>query len=110
MVSLIYGTGIRLMECLDLRVQDIDFSQCEILIRSGKGNKDRITMLPASLKTPLLRHLEKVKEIHAHGRLGSRSASIRPGSQVSKRLERMEMAGITCMKPFSRGLSRKRSA
>ena len=66
MVSLIYGTGIRLMECLNLRVQDIDFSRCEILIRSGKGNKDRITMLSASLKTPLLRHLEKVKEIHSH--------------------------------------------
>lgn len=66
MVSLIYGTGIRLMECLNLRVQDIDFSRCEILIRSGKGHKDRITMLPASLKTPLLRHLEKVKEVHSH--------------------------------------------
>ena len=64
MVSLIYGTGIRLMECLNLRVQDIDFSRCELVIRSGKGNKDRITMLPVSLKTPLLRHIEKVKEIH----------------------------------------------
>lgn len=66
MVSLIYGTGIRLMECLNLRVQDIDFDRCELVVRAGKGNKDRITILPASLKTPLLRHLEKVKDIHSH--------------------------------------------
>ena len=64
MASLMYGAGLRLMECLGLRVQDIDFARNEILIRDGKGKKDRITMLPESLKTPLQDHLKKVKILH----------------------------------------------
>jgi len=64
MASLLYGAGLRLMECLRLRVQDIDFSRNEILVRDGKGAKDRITMLPQSVKGPLRDHLEKVKAIH----------------------------------------------
>jgi len=64
MASLMYGAGLRLMECLRLRIQDIDFARNEILIRDGKGAKDRITMLPESLKTPLQDHLKKVKAIH----------------------------------------------
>ncbi len=64
MASLMYGTGVRLMECLHLRVQDVDFSRNEILIRNGKGAKDRITMLPASLKAPLQQHLITVKALH----------------------------------------------
>ncbi len=62
--SLMYGAGLRLMECLRLRVQDIDFSRNEILVRDGKGAKDRITMLPELLKKPLQDHLRKVKAIH----------------------------------------------
>jgi integron integrase len=64
MASLMYGSGLRLMECLRLRVQDIDFSRNEILVRDGKGGKDRVTVLPESLKTPLQDHLKKVKVIH----------------------------------------------
>ncbi|NIM16288.1 MAG: integron integrase [Candidatus Aminicenantes bacterium] len=64
MASLMYGAGLRLMECLRLRVQDIDFSRIEILVRDGKGAKDRITMLPESLKAPLQVHLKRVKAIH----------------------------------------------
>ena len=62
--SLMYGTGLRLMECLALRVQDIDFSRNEILVRNGKGAKDRVTMLPETLKDFFREHLLKVKEIH----------------------------------------------
>ena len=64
MASLMYGAGLRLMECLRLRVQDIDFSRNEILVRDGKGAKDRITMLPESRKSPLLNHLKQVRMVH----------------------------------------------
>jgi len=64
MASLMYGAGLRLMECLRLRIQDIDFERNEILVRDGKGARDRITMLPESLKAPLQDHLKKVKAIH----------------------------------------------
>ena len=63
-VSLLYGTGMRILEALRLRVKDVDFERKEILIRDGKGFKDRITMLPASLVVPLKKHLEKVKSLH----------------------------------------------
>ncbi|MBZ0168229.1 MAG: integron integrase [Kofleriaceae bacterium] len=62
MGMLLYGAGLRLMECLRLRVKDVDFSRSEILVRSGKGDKDRITMLPAAVNEPLRRHLESVRK------------------------------------------------
>jgi integron integrase len=62
--SLLYGTGMRIMECLRLRVQDVDMKRKEILIRDGKGAKDRVTMLPVSLVQPLEAHLVKVREWH----------------------------------------------
>jgi integron integrase len=65
MASLLYGAGLRLMECLRLRVQDLDFERNEVLVRDGKGGRDRITMLPESLKAPLREHLKKVQAIHA---------------------------------------------
>ena len=64
MAALMYGGGLRLMECLRLRVQDIDFAQGEILVRDGKGGKDRVTVLPHSLMSPLKAHLKTVKRIH----------------------------------------------
>ncbi|MGH9872860.1 MAG: integron integrase [Pyrinomonadaceae bacterium] len=62
---MMYGTGMRLMECLRLRVKDIDFDAGEILIREGKGDKDRHTMLPERVIAPLRKHLERVRQIHA---------------------------------------------
>ncbi len=63
-LSLLYGTGMRLAEALRLRVKDVDFSYDQILVRDGKGAKDRVTMLPASLKAGLAAHLKKVKRLH----------------------------------------------
>lgn len=62
--SLLYGTGMRLMEVLRLRVKDVDFARHEILIRDGKGMKDRVTMLPTRLAEPLRRHLAVVRATH----------------------------------------------
>jgi len=61
---LLYGSGLRLMEALRLRVKDIDFAQQQIIVRSGKGHKDRITVLPEALQLPLQQHLQKVKTLH----------------------------------------------
>ena len=64
MVKLIYGSGLRLMECLRLRVKDIDFENNQLLVRDAKGMKDRVTVLPDSLKPSLREHLERVKLMH----------------------------------------------
>jgi integron integrase len=64
MASLLYGTGMRLMECVRLRVKDVDFSRNEITVRDGKGGKDRHTVLPSSLVEPLMRQLDRVREWH----------------------------------------------
>ncbi|MDA0737852.1 MAG: integron integrase [Nitrospirae bacterium] len=64
MATIMYGAGLRLMECLRLRIRDVDFSLNQITVRGGKGNKDRITMLPNTSKEPLLAHLKQVKGIH----------------------------------------------
>ena len=63
--SLLYGAGMRLLECLRLRVKDVDFGYRQILVRDGKGQKDRITMLPEKLAQPLRLHLEDVRLLHA---------------------------------------------
>jgi len=64
MASLLYGAGLRLRECLKLRVKDVDFGYGQILIRDGKGGKDRVTMLPAAVVEPLQQHLLRVKALH----------------------------------------------
>jgi integron integrase len=64
MASLLYGCGLRLNECLNLRIKDIDFGMNQITVRDAKGSKDRITMLPLSVKEILQKHLESVKKIH----------------------------------------------
>ncbi len=64
MAMLLYGSGLRLMECLRLRVKDVDFTRHEILVREGKGHKDRVTMLPGAVNEPLLKHLDRVRAIH----------------------------------------------
>jgi len=64
MASLLYGGGLRLMECVRLRVKDVDFHYRQLLIRDAKGQKDRVTMLPDSLIEPLRTHLARVRQLH----------------------------------------------
>ena len=64
MTRLLYGTGLRIIECARLRVKDVDFARREILVREGKGFKDRVTMLPQSLALPLREQLERVRVLH----------------------------------------------
>ncbi len=61
---LLYGSGLRLLECLRLRVKDLDFGRNEITVRQGKGDKDRRTMLPLSVKPDLAAHLQRVEQLH----------------------------------------------
>ena len=64
MAGLLYGSGLRLMECVRLRVKDVDFELAQITVRDAKGGKDRVTMLPLNLSEPLRRHLLRVKAQH----------------------------------------------
>lgn len=64
MARILYGSGLRLMECVTLRVKDIDLAQHQIIVRDGKGEKDRVTMLPTSLETPLREHLASRKALY----------------------------------------------
>lgn len=64
MASLLYGSGLRLLECASLRVKDVDSSGAQILVRRAKGQKDRVTLLPQTLLDPLRTHLVKVNELH----------------------------------------------
>ena len=64
MAALTYGSGLRLLECLRLRVKDVDFHYKQILVRDAKGQKDRVTVLPHNLIDPLRDHLAKVRELH----------------------------------------------
>ena len=83
MARLLYGTGMRLMECLRLRVKDIDFTRQEILIREGKGMKDRVTVLPASLIEPLQAQLRRARVFFDRDRSGGV-----PGVYLPHALER----------------------
>jgi len=89
MASLMYGAGLRLMpacracgagrECLQLRVQDVDLASSQIVVRDGKGFKDRLTMLPEAVKPPLQNHLAAVKTIHERDQIEIRDANRNTG-------------------------------
>ena len=64
MVGLLYGAGLRQIECLSLRVKDVDFAYRQVLVRDGKGARDRVTMLPENLVQPLQEHLGRVRALH----------------------------------------------
>jgi integron integrase len=66
MAALLYGSGLRVMECLRLRVKDIEFTNSQIIVRDGKGAKDRVTLLPRSVAEPLAEHLRATQILHKH--------------------------------------------
>jgi integron integrase len=77
MACLLYGAGLRLLECCRLRVQDVDLAANQILVRAGKGDKDRVTMLPAMVKASLVRHMEHAHAQHARDLIrGARSVEL----------------------------------
>lgn len=121
MARLLYGTGMRLMECCRLRVKDVDLSRREIVVRDGKGGKDRVTMLPESLLAPIQAHLQRVRSLFDADRarhlagvyvpdalnkkypnadkewgwfwiFPSRALSVDPGSQIERRHHAHEQA------------------
>lgn len=84
MARLLYGTGMRLMEAVRLRVKDVDFSRGEITVRDGKGGKDRVTMLPGVLGQALQQHLEKVRQIWEQDAAAGRGGVWLPDALASK--------------------------
>jgi integron integrase len=84
MARLLYGTGMRLMECARLRVKDVDFGRGEILIRDGKGAKDRVTMLPQSLVGPLQAHLQERRALFEDDRAAGKAAVYMPDALARK--------------------------
>ncbi len=84
MARLLYGTGMRLMECVRLRVKDLDFGLREIMIRDGKGAKDRVTVLPEVLARPLAAHLEKRRLIYGDDRVAGKAEVWLPDALARK--------------------------
>ncbi|RZB30405.1 MAG: hypothetical protein SRB1_02685 [Desulfobacteraceae bacterium Eth-SRB1] len=84
MAQICYGCGLRLRECIKLRVKDIDFEQCCLTVRSGKGDKDRQTVFPESLKDDLRRHLDEVRELYEKDRMDDIAGVYLPGTLERK--------------------------
>ncbi|MEJ5277555.1 MAG: integron integrase [Thermogemmata sp.] len=82
--QLLYGSGLRLLECLRLRVKDIDFTYRTITVRDGKGQQDRITVLPDSLIAPLREHLKRVKRLHEEDLASGHGAVYLPDALAEK--------------------------
>jgi integron integrase len=80
LAQLLYGTGMRLMECVRLRVKDVDFERAEIVVRDGKGAKDRITMLPQTLIAPLQAHLRTRRQLFDDDRVNGKASVFMPNA------------------------------
>lgn len=83
MAELMYGAGLRLTELLRLRIKDVDLERLQLAVRAGKGNKDRLTMIPRSLETSMREHREKLRELHRRDRVNAL-----PGVELPEALER----------------------
>ena len=74
--SVLYGTGLRLMEAATLRVKDVDLDRGEIIVRHGKGGRDRVTMLPQSLVGPIRAQIDSVRMLHRRDRAAGRGGAL----------------------------------
>jgi len=81
---LLYGTGLRLMECLSLRIKDVDVERNQLTVRDGKGAKDRVTLLPSAVRKDLLDHLEAVRRLHQDDLARGRGRAPLPGVLTAK--------------------------
>ena len=99
MASLLYGSGLRLMECTRLRVKDVGFDQHQLIVRDGKGGKDRITMLPDRLVEPLKTHLDKVGVLHKKDLSEGFGAVFRPSHWRKSIRTRTENGGGSTYSP-----------
>ena len=84
MLRLIYGAGLRLMECIRLRTKEVDFQRGTLLVRAGKGNKDRMVMLPEALREPMRQHFERLKVLWAQDKAAGVSGVWLPGALTEK--------------------------
>ena len=84
LARLLYGTGMRLMEVIRLRVKDVEFTRGEIVVRDGKGAKDRVTMLPESVKADLRAHLARRRDLFEQDRLVGKAAVYLPDALAHK--------------------------
>jgi len=84
MAQIIYGGGLRLKECLQLRVKDVDLERKTVIVRSGKGDKDRETVLPSSIKSDLKKHLENIKALYDKDRNSNQPGVSLPGALEKK--------------------------
>ena len=94
-VMLLYGAGLRLEECLELRVKDFDFDRQQIVVRQGKGQRDRVTMLPSEEREGLTAHLARVRQVHdtdLGARVRAGCPAVRGGSEVSERRHGLAVA------------------
>ena len=84
MARLMYGSGMRLMECVELRVKDLDMARGEVAVRQGKGAKDRVTMFPASLTAEMTAHLQSVRQVHQRDRAAGMPGVALPDALAEK--------------------------
>ncbi len=96
-LRLLYGTGMRVMEALRLRVKDVEFTRSEIVIREGKGFRDRVTMLPVSLADEFARHLGRVKTLHEHDLRHDRGEVYLPYALARKSIRGRRRSGFGSM-------------
>lgn len=104
-VMLMYGAGLRLLECLRLRVKDIDFGYRQITIREGKGNRDRVTVLPAAVESRLQHHLEEIAAIHKRDLKNGGGYVTLPGALARKYPEADRLWGWQWIFPAARSFT-----